>query len=80
LLKGTEVIVGFIHGDPDRPVILGTLPNAANASPVVDVNRHNNVISTPGGNSITMEDTEGQQAMRLVSADKKTRISLTLAK
>jgi type VI secretion system secreted protein VgrG len=80
LLKGTEVLVGFIHGDPDRPVILGTLPNAANASPVVDVNRHNNVISTPGGNSITMEDTEGKQAMHLVSADKKTRITITQAK
>ncbi|MDR2668873.1 MAG: type VI secretion system tip protein VgrG [Desulfovibrio sp.] len=80
LLKGAEVLVGFIHGDPDRPVILGTLPNAANVSPVADVNRQTNVISTPGGNSITMVDTRGQQAMHMESADKKTRISLTMSK
>jgi type VI secretion system secreted protein VgrG len=76
LLKGTEVLTAFIKGNPDRPVILGTLPNASIASPVVDVSRQTNVISTPGGNSITFVDTRGQQEIRLESADKLSRISL----
>ncbi|MDR2123372.1 MAG: type VI secretion system tip protein VgrG [Desulfovibrio sp.] len=80
LLKGVEVLVGFVHGDPDRPVIMGSLPNASTGSPVVDVNQRTNVISTPGGNSITMEDTKGRQAIVMESADKKTRISLKQAK
>jgi type VI secretion system secreted protein VgrG len=80
LLKGVEVLVAFIHGDPDRPVILGALPNASTAGPVVDVNQQANVISTPGGNSITMVDTRGQQTISMESADKKTRITIKQAK
>ncbi|MEZ4445454.1 MAG: type VI secretion system tip protein TssI/VgrG [Polyangiaceae bacterium] len=34
LRKGTEVIVAFLGGDPDRPVIAGVVPNAATPSPV----------------------------------------------
>jgi type VI secretion system secreted protein VgrG len=80
LLKGTEALVIFIQGDPDRPVILGALPNASITSPVVDVNRQTNVISTPGGNSITLVDTKGLQAIHMESADKKTRITIKQAK
>jgi hypothetical protein len=57
-------------------VILGTLPNASISSPVVDVSRQHNIISTPGGNSITFVDTRGQQQICLESADKSSRITL----
>lgn len=42
LRRGTEVIVAFADGDPDRPVIVGALYNTASPSPVVaqNANRH----------------------------------------
>jgi len=35
LRPGTEVLVAFLDGDPDRPVIVGAVSNATNPSPVV---------------------------------------------
>ncbi|MDR2801146.1 MAG: phage baseplate assembly protein V [Desulfovibrio sp.] len=76
LLKGVEVLVGFTDGDPDRPAILGAMPNPEHPSVVADENQQSNVIRTPSGNSITMVDTEGQQEIRMESWNKQTRISI----
>lgn len=35
LRPGCEVVVGFLNGDPDRPIILGAVPNPVRVSPVV---------------------------------------------
>jgi type VI secretion system secreted protein VgrG len=35
LRPGTEVLVAFVDGDPDRPVIMGAVPNPVKPSPVV---------------------------------------------
>lgn len=35
LRPGAEVLVAFLDGDPDRPVIVGTVPNPVEVSPVV---------------------------------------------
>ena len=34
LHKGTEVLLTFIDGDPDRPIVQGAVPNAETSSPV----------------------------------------------
>ncbi len=49
LLKGTEVVVSYLNGDPDRPIIVGALPNALNPDVVnSDSNVFNRIRSTSG--------------------------------
>lgn len=36
LRAGTEVLIGFVNGDPDRPVIVGAVPNPLKPSPVTN--------------------------------------------
>lgn len=46
LHKGTEVMLTFIDGDPDQPVIAGAVPNPETASPVTAQNQTKSVIQT----------------------------------
>lgn len=61
LHKGAEVLLSFISGDPNRPVIIGAVPNAANPSPVTAQNATMSGIQTSGGNTIHMNDRDGEQ-------------------
>jgi type VI secretion system VgrG family protein len=56
LPPGTHVLVAFINGDPDRPVIVGALPAADNPSVVVAAARRLNRITTRSGIVFTMAD------------------------
>jgi len=76
LRKNTEVLLSFIEGDPDRPVIVGALPNSANASVVTQSSKEKNVIKTGGGNLIELDDTRDKTRIKL-SAPYNTS-SLTL--
>jgi type VI secretion system secreted protein VgrG len=67
LRKGTEVMVSFLGGDPDRPMIAGVTPNAHALSPVTRANATQNVVQTGGGNKLVMEDTAGSQSVHLSS-------------
>ena len=49
LRRGTEVLVAFANGDPDRPVILGAVYNATSPSPVVASNANKHRIQTSAG-------------------------------
>lgn len=59
LRKGTEVLLIFLGGDPDRPVIAGGVPDPQNPSPVTSANHTQNIIHTGENNLIRMED-QGQ--------------------
>ena len=53
---GTEVLVTHLDGDPDRPVILGAVPNVDTMSPVVDANATQSRIKTRQNILFELED------------------------
>lgn len=56
LREGTEVLISFLNGDPDQPVIVGALPNAEAPSVVTQGNARQHVIRTPAGSYLAMQD------------------------
>ena len=56
LLKGTDVLVTHLDGDPDRPVITGAVPNPDTMSPVTSANYMSNRIVTTSGNTMIFDD------------------------
>lgn len=58
---GTEVLLGHIDGDPDRPIILSAAPNHATPSPVIARNAMQNVIRSRAGIQIVLDDEPGPQ-------------------
>lgn len=56
LLKGTEVLLSAVNGDPDRPVILGAVPNRAQTSVVTNTNETQNVVQSATGVRLELED------------------------
>jgi len=76
LTKGTEVLLTFIDGDPDRPVIAGAVANPETPSPVTAANQTESVIHTGGNNKIRIEDKAGKERiiMESPSANSYVRI------
>ena len=72
--NGQEVLVDFLEGDPDRPIITGRVYNGANMPPyVLPDNKTQSGIkshSTPGGgpanfNEIRFEDAKGKEEFHM---------------
>ncbi len=63
LHKNAEVLLSFIDGNPDEPVILGAVPNSENVSIVNQLNPYQNKITTAGGNVMHMGDQKGKEVM-----------------
>jgi len=76
LHKGVEVLLTFIDGDPDRPIISGSVPNPETSSPVTGGNQTSSVIKTGGGNQIAIEDTDTSQQIALYSPTEGSKISI----
>jgi type VI secretion system secreted protein VgrG len=79
---GNEVIVEFLEGDPDRPLITGRVYNGTSIPPYpLPANKTKTTLmtqTTPGGgsaNHITMEDASGSQ-MFAINASKDMLINV----
>lgn len=85
---GTEVLVDFVEGDIDRPVVVGQLYNGADTPPFaagVDsgVNHpgvisgvHSPTLDGSGYNEWTIDDSTGQLRMRLLTSYANTELGL----
>ncbi|TFG93932.1 MAG: type VI secretion system tip protein VgrG, partial [Calditrichales bacterium] len=76
LHKGTEVLLTFIDGDPDLPVISGAVPNPETISPVTNANPTKSVIRDNYGNEIVMDATPGDEHIRLHSPHHNSGLDL----
>jgi len=56
LKPGVEVLIGFVGGNPDRPVILGAVPNPITPTPVKDAEASKSRIKTRSGIVIEFDD------------------------
>jgi type VI secretion system secreted protein VgrG len=56
LHKGTEILVAHVDGDPDRPIIVGAVPNPHTLSPSTSSNATQSVTQTASGIRVEMED------------------------
>lgn len=65
LHEGAEVLLSCLNNDPDRPVLIGALPNPATPSPVTSANRSQNLLRTAADNQLLMDDTREQEVIRL---------------
>ena len=53
---GTEVMISHLDGDPDRPVIVGSVPNSDVPSPVVEGNATQAIFRTKANITLLFED------------------------
>lgn len=79
LLKGAEVLLSFVDGDPDQPVIVNTVPNSENLSVVNSKNPSKDIIKTAGGNFLELEDTKSRQHLQLYSPILKSSLRMGAA-
>jgi len=59
LFPGAEVVIGCVNGDPDRPVILGAVPNPRNKAVVTSDNSLQNRLVTRSGMGFEMSTDGG---------------------
>jgi type VI secretion system secreted protein VgrG len=65
---GHEVVVSFLEGDPDRPLVTGRVYNGENAKAVgLPANKTQSAMRDHSGNEIVMEGKGGSQDVRIVA-------------
>ncbi|MBK7401123.1 MAG: type VI secretion system tip protein VgrG [Myxococcales bacterium] len=79
LRPGVEVLIAFVNGDPDRPVIAGCVPNVLTPSPVTRQNGTRNVIRTGSNNEINLDDQKGGERIKLSTPRHNTVLQLGAA-
>lgn len=74
---GHEVIVDFLEGDPDRPIITGRVYNASNTPPQeLPANQDKAIIEDHFGNEIVFDATAGEEHIRIHSPHHASTIEL----
>ncbi len=66
---GDEVLVAFVHGDMRFPIVLGGLYNGVDKPPTHrTASRDQKMIRTKHGHEVLLDDSPGQEAIRITTA------------
>ncbi len=74
LHKDIEVLLTFIDGDIDRPIISASVPNPETASPITASSHTKSRIRTAAQNEIMMEDQQGAEMIWVSTPFSKSQI------
>jgi len=74
LRRGTEVMIAFVNGDPDRPFIAGTVCNSDNPDIVTSNNKYMGGIKTSRGNQLSFSDLDTQKRVSLSTGDSRAAV------
>lgn len=81
-----EVLIGFTHGNPDRPIVLGALyngidnpPHASHSAGWTAADNDLKVIRTKAGNEIFFSDKAGSETLSVVQKDGTNMITLSMS-
>ena len=69
LVRGAEVMIAFMNGDPDQPIIVAAINNSLTPSSVNNVNSTINRIVSRTGNELHMDDTAETSGVRIQSSN-----------
>ncbi len=74
LYQGTEVLLSFVEGDIDRPVIVGALYNQSHDNPVNNADPYRNVIRTKNGCKLEMYDKPGHESIAMACPNNESLV------
>jgi uncharacterized protein involved in type VI secretion and phage assembly len=80
--KGDEVLVGFEHGDPRQPFILGSLWNEQDKPPPNGDDAEKNdwrLIQSRSGHILLFDDTSGKERILLIDKDGQRQVLIDSA-
>jgi len=80
LRNGAEVLVSALNEDPDQPIIIGTVPNNDQTSPVTSTNKTQNLLRTASDNQLLMDETVTKQKIQVSTYDKYNLLELNADK
>lgn len=71
-----EVLVGFVHGDINHAIVLGSLYNGVDTPPYANEDGDNNlrVFQSRAGHRLTFDDKSGDERIELITHNEEIRI------
>jgi uncharacterized protein involved in type VI secretion and phage assembly len=76
LHENTQVLVAYLNGHPDQPVVLGALYNDEQRNIVTQDNHRQNLLITQSGHTLLLDDTPSHQKILLHTAAQHHRLLL----
>lgn len=81
LEAGDEVVVGFIGGHPEHPIVLGALWSPKKLEAIPEAKRRvHRVLASPAGHALRLDDTADAQKLEIVAAGGENAIAVDVAK